>query len=125
MIQGSPALSGRVTENEFFCTSASLTAVNAITYVGSNAMVARNRIDGTARMAGTISWTSGTASVAVSNTNALAVFSRVLLTPTNSAAGAVMAAPGIKAVITDGTITVSTADGTNLANTATFTYTLD
>jgi hypothetical protein len=125
-IQTTAAFGGaKVVDNTFQLSSGSLTAVDALGFVvASGATVSNNQIAGTTSMHGTITWLSGNASSVTANANALATFSRVQLTPTNNGAAALIATPGVKAVITDGNITLSTSDGTNTPGDCTFTYEL-
>ena len=113
---------GEVNWNSFDLASA-LSAF-AIDYVGPNATVSSNHVSPAAKLYGSITVASGSASGAASNANAVAAFSRVRITPTNDAAGALVASPGVKAVVTAGTVTISTATGANAPAAATFGYEL-
>lgn len=123
-IQSTNDVGGNVEENKFFLTSASLTAAYALDYIGGNANVQRNQIDGRVKMYGVFTWPAGDASYVISNANADATYSRVTITPTDNGGGTVIATKGIKAVITAGTITVSTADATTIAGNSAFAYEL-
>ena len=116
---------GRFIDNDFDISSGSLSSVDLLGYyTAAGSTVYGNRLLPTTSMTGSTVLASGTASIAVTNNNANATYSRVLITPTNNAAAALVATPGIKTVITANTITISTSDATNAPAACNFDYML-
>jgi hypothetical protein len=114
---------GTITDNYFNTTAPS--SVDILGFVTAGADVRRNKLASGALFISTATIASGTSSIAVSNSNARAAWSSVSLQPTTNAAGTLVATPGVKAVITDNTITVSTADGSNAPSDCAYRYVLE
>jgi hypothetical protein len=114
---------GRFVDNAFYCTSASLSSVDALgflTAVGST--FTNNQSTPAASMNGSVTIASGSPSGTDSNANVVPTFTKAFVVPTNNAAAALVATPGVKTVLTAGVITLSTADGSNAPASCTFDY---
>lgn len=113
---------GTVENNIIDVSSGDLSSQTTLDFVHPGSRVSRNQINQTAAFAGVITIASGAASGAVTNNNVRASWTKAVLTPKDNGAGALVASPGVKTVVTDNTITISTSDGTNAPALATFDY---
>jgi hypothetical protein len=115
---------GTVEGNMFNITAPSV-SVDVLDFIQAGSDVRKNKLSPNVSFTGTATIASGAASIAVSNANAQATWSTVTLQPTTNAAGTLVATPGVKAVVTNGTITVSTADGSNAPSDCAYRYVLE
>lgn len=115
---------GDILDNYFNVTAPSV-SIDRLDFIQAGSSVLRNKLAAGAAFTGTATIASGAASIAVSNANAQATWSTVTLQPTTNAAGTLVATPGVKAVVTNGTITVSTADGSNAPSDCAYRYVLE
>lgn len=114
---------GRFVDNAFYCTSASLSSVDALGFLTvAGSTFTNNQSTPAASMNGSVTIASGSPSGTDSNANVVPTFTKAFVVPTNNAAAALVATPGVKTVLTAGVITLSTSDGSNAPASCTFDY---
>lgn len=109
----------KIHDNIFIATATFASFVPLSLAVASD--VRRTVIDPASAMTGSFTWTSGTASYAVSNSN-VTTSSKIIVTPTNVGAGAVVRDLGYYITASSGSFTIATAGGATTASASTWTY---